>query len=338
VATTGSDGNSCSSTAPCATIAAASALATPGTTIHVAPGTYNGDLVTSTSGTASDLITYTCSTPLQCFIVGGGSGNVWAINASYIVVEGFDITSASDQSGFFVGWNGSNEGYDQFIGNYIHDIGTSGCNSTGGAAIELGEGATSPAGHNTVLRNRINNIAVAELGQSGCDTVQGIMSGGPGDVIDSNLVSNVANVGITMDDGGTNETIVNNTVFHCAIGISYGNTQGSVDSVDNYIANNILYGNTQAGIYEFDDVGTSGNTCTDNLFYSNAANYSGVSHCTETGTLTSNPMFVNYQANGTGNYQLSAGSPAIGAGTPTDAPTTDILGDAQTSPPSIGAY
>ena len=56
------------------------------------------------------------------------------------------------------------------------------------------------------------------------------------------------------------------------------------------------------------------------------------------GTVTSNPLFVNYQTNGTGDYHLASGSPAIEAGSSTNAPTTDFDGTSQTSPPSIGAY
>jgi hypothetical protein len=40
----------------------------------------------------------------------------------------------------------------------------------------------------------------------------------------------------------------------------------------------------------------------------------------------------------TGNFQLASGSAALGAGTTTDAPTTDITGATRTSPISIGAY
>jgi hypothetical protein len=43
-----------------------------------------------------------------------------------------------------------------------------------------------------------------------------------------------------------------------------------------------------------------------------------------TGTITADPQFVNYQANGTGDYRLKSTSPAIDKGTATSAPTTDI--------------
>ncbi|MFL5657690.1 MAG: choice-of-anchor Q domain-containing protein, partial [Ktedonobacteraceae bacterium] len=51
------------------------------------------------------------------------------------------------------------------------------------------------------------------------------------------------------------------------------------------------------------------------------------------GTLTVDPGFVNFKIDGSGDYHLRAGSPAIGAGTSVGEPATDMNG----LPRTIGA-
>jgi hypothetical protein len=59
-----------------------------------------------------------------------------------------------------------------------------------------------------------------------------------------------------------------------------------------------------------------------------------------TGTFSADPLFVNFQTNGTGDYHLKRNSPAVDKGTATSAPTTDIDGIARPrgAAPDIGAY
>jgi hypothetical protein len=45
---------------------------------------------------------------------------------------------------------------------------------------------------------------------------------------------------------------------------------------------------------------------------------------TVSGAISSEPLFVNYQANGTGDYRLSSSSPAIDRGTSASAPKIDL--------------
>ena len=62
VATTGSDSNPGTATKPFKTISRAASLAKPGTTVHVAPGTYLGNVTTNVSGTATARIRYVSDT------------------------------------------------------------------------------------------------------------------------------------------------------------------------------------------------------------------------------------------------------------------------------------
>jgi hypothetical protein len=57
------------------------------------------------------------------------------------------------------------------------------------------------------------------------------------------------------------------------------------------------------------------------------------------GTITADPKFVSYLANGTGNYHLQSTSPAIGKGSTTYPLSTDFDGASRVGlPRSIGAY
>jgi hypothetical protein len=57
------------------------------------------------------------------------------------------------------------------------------------------------------------------------------------------------------------------------------------------------------------------------------------------GTITADPKFVRYVANGTGDYHVMTGSPAIGKGSTTYPLTTDVDGASRVGlPRSIGAY
>jgi hypothetical protein len=333
VATTGSDSNSCSSTAPCATIAHASALATPGTTIHVAPGTYTGNFVTNVSGTASARIVYISDTKWGAKLVGTGSGVLWELDASYVDVNGFNI-SGPNNFGIYAGWSGTTPGYIHFLNNYIHDITNSaGCTSTGGAAIDTGSGG---AGNDWFIGNVVANIGASMIGS--CNTIQGIYISNANALVQSNVVSGVAGYGIQQWHAATASTIVNNTVFNTRGGILLGDGDGGAlpsGSSNNYVANNISVNNTTYGLVEGGTMG-SNNVYTNNLLWNNPQTFVGSGSIS--GTIPSNPLFVNYQANGSGDYHLSAGSPAINAGKSTNAPTTDVSGQPQTTPPTIGAY
>ena len=335
VATTGSDSNSCTSAAPCATISRASQLAVPGVTVHVAPGSYYGDFVTSANGTPSAPITYISDTRWGARLVGTSSGRVWTLNASYVVIDGFDISGPNDM-GIYIGWTGSGFGHNTIQHNRIHDLTQSGgCNSTGGSAIETGEGQ---AGYNSILANVVANIGTSMIGS--CNTIQGIYVSTANDTVMDNVVSGAAEGGIQQWHGATDSIIVNNTVFNCNEGIILGDGDAyalSGGSSNNYVANNVVVNNKTAGI---DEMGTmsGGNQYINNLVYNNPSNLITRSSPVVLGTVNANPLFVNYQANGSGDYHLQSGSPAIQAGTQTDAPSTNLEGLPWTGAPNIGAY
>jgi Protein of unknown function (DUF1565) len=339
VSTTGTDSNDGSAAHPWATIQHASNLAQPGWTVHVAPGTYDvSSFVTSTSGAASARIRFISDTKWGAKIVGSGTGIIWEVDGSYIDIVGFDITGPN-RVGIMIGWSGSGSGNDHILNNNIHDLTISGgCTSTGGAAI-----ATSflpwGSGSNWILGNRVANIGASMIGT--CNTVQGIYMGTANDIVENNIVSGVALAGIHQWHGATRSVIVNNTVFHSKVGILIGEGDAgalSGGSANNHVANNIVVNNTAIGIQELGLVG-NGNSYVNNLIWNNPANHS-VTSASPVDTISSDPLFVNYQADGSGDYHLKSTSPAIDKGTNQAAPLNDFDGGARPVGANwdIGAY
>jgi hypothetical protein len=339
VSPAGGDDNSGSASAPWRTIQHASKLAQPGWTVHVAPGTYDvSSLVTTTSGTASARIRYISDIKWGAKLVGSGTEIIWEVDASYVDIVGFDITGPN-RLGIMIGWSGSGSGHDYILNNNIHDLTVSaGCTGTGGAAIDTSF-APWGTGSNLILGNRVANIGASMIGT--CNSIQGIYVGTANDIIENNIVSGVALAAIQQWHGATNSTIVNNTVFHSNVGILIGDGDGGAlpgGSANNYVANNIALNNAAIGIEEYGLVG-SGNSYVNNLVWNNPTNYS-VSSASPVGNGSSDPLFVNYQADGSGDYHLTSLSPAIDKGTSLRAPQHDFDGGARPVGATwdIGAY
>lgn len=335
VSPNGSDSNSGSQAAPFLTIARASQAASPGSTLHVAPGTYNVSapdvnsygIYTTTSGTSSARIRFVSDQRLAAKIVMTGAGIAWDSRGSYVDIDGFDVTG-SGRLGILA------EGAHLTItNNYVHDLTVSGgCNGSGGAGIDT----PGTIGDIVISGNIVRNIGAALIGS--CNTVQGIYIASPNNVVVNNVASGAAAIGIQQWHGATSSTIINNTVFHNKEGILIGDGDGGAlpnGSQDNYVANNIVYDNSAYGIVEYGLVGAN-NRYVNNLVYSNGTNLKIAG--TVSGTIYKDPLFVNYQANGSGDYHLQVSSPGIDQGTSTSAPSTDIEGKTRDSLVDIGAY
>ena len=85
----------------------------------------------------------------------------------------------------------------------------------------------------------------------------------------------------------------------------------------------------------------SGNTFLNNLGYSNASGNFGLDSpdvCTN--CLATNPLFVSYTGDSTGDYHMQSSSPAINTATSAAAPANDMNGGLrpQGSAFDIGAY
>jgi hypothetical protein len=321
VSTTGSDSNPGTQTAPVKSIARADALASAGTVIHVAAGTYrvsapaldNAGIKTSKSGTATARIKFVSDVKWGAKIIVSGTGITWDSRGSYVDIDGFDISGSGRHGILAAGANLT------MTNNFIHDLTISGgCNGSGGAAIDT----YGPVGGVVIDRNVVRNIGASMIGK--CNTVQGIYIANANNVVTNNLVSGVAMAGIQQWHGATASTIVNNTVFHSKDGIllGQGDAGTTTGSANNYVANNVVYDNTTYGIVEL------GKMAGNNRYVNNLVAKSGTAMRVAgsvSGTISSDPLFVAYQANGTGNYRLSSSSPAIDRGTSTSAPRVDLM-------------
>jgi hypothetical protein len=315
VSPSGSDSNNGSACSPWASIEHATAAAQPGWTVHVAPGTYTAAVTTSVSGTASARIRFISDTRWGAKIKTTGAYQVWNNTANYIDIVGFDISGDGNQGILNYASNV------RVIGNHVHDIivPNIGCNE-GGAGIDH---ASYTASNNDTIGNLVDHIGTTNSQSCG----QGIYHAVPGGHIFNNIVNNVTQYGIQLWHAATNVSIANNLAFNCSYGgIMVGAGDAGATTADNVIVtNNIVLNDTYYGIREEGSTGTH-NVYANNLALGSSTQIYLQNGLSATNTVSADPKFVNYQANGSGDYHLSSGSPAIDHGTSQVAPTDDLDG------------
>jgi hypothetical protein len=335
VAPQGADSNPGTKEAPFRTIARADAAAAAGYTIHVAPGNYqvsapdphSAGISTGRNGTVAARLKFISDVKWGAKIIVSGTGIAWRSKGSYVDIEGFDI-SGSGRHGIV-----ADGAHLTITNNFIHDLTISGgCSGSGGAAIDTDGGV----GHVLIKGNVVRNIGHAMIGK--CNTVQGIYIANPNNTVVNNIVSGVAAAGIQQWHGATDSTIMNNTVFRCKVGILIGGGDAGVlpdGSKNNYVANNIVYDNLTFGIVEGGKVG--GN----NLYVDNLVHASGTGISVEgqvSGTIAADPEFIDYQADGSGDYRLRPGSPGIRKSTTVSGQPAGAGGASNSTPAELGAY
>lgn len=301
VSPSGNDSGNGSQATPFKTVQKAIDAASAGTTIHVAPGTY------------AERISFTKS----------GSANGW-IKLISDTKHGAHITSSASEQGYTVSVQADYihiEGFEltggritldavsnNFVvkGNKIHNAHKMPATSSGGAGIEVYTDDYGPLSNVTIDGN-----IVYDIGQSigGSQTTQGIYISVPCDgcKVINNLVYQIEDYGIHAYHNPQNWIVSNNTVFNNGRGILAG----------------------------------PGFTVTNNISFNNkSSNLSTGGATTVSNNLQTDPGFVNYQPDGTGDYHLKPASPGMDKGIATGAPTTDIDGNPrpQGAGVDIGAY
>jgi parallel beta-helix repeat protein len=338
VATTGSDSNPGTQARPFKTIQRGAAMAKPSTTIHVAAGTYRGNVTTKVHGTATARIRYVSDTKWGAKIIGSGTEGMWTNNSNYTDIVGFDITGSGRIGILNMG------SYTLFQGNNVHNLTVSGgCNGGGGAGIV---NANYSGSDGDIIGNVVHDIGVPGK----CNGVQGIYSSNLRGRIFNNIVYRASAFGIHLWHAANYVTIANNTVFANGAGgmgggivIGVGDSPGGKILTNTKVINNIVYKNPAVGIMQYCYSGQScigsGNVVANNLVSGNGSAIR-MKVGSATGTITADPQFVNYQANGTGDYRLKSTSPAVNKGTASSAPTTDINNIARPRGAAydIGAY
>ena len=241
VAPSGSDANRGTFASPFRTIQHAASLAASGDTVLVRGGVYNELVALPRAGTAQAIITLTAypgETPVidgtGLAIPGGQSGLITLTDASYVVVQGFELrnyTTASTKSvpiGIFVTGSGSDV---QLINNHVHDISTtaattpSACASNALGIAVYGSAAPASIGNLVVSGNELDHLT------TGCSESMSLDGNVDGFLVTANSVHDNDNIGIDAIgfervspdpayDQARGGIIRGNTVFNIS---SYGN-------------------------------------------------------------------------------------------------------------------
>lgn len=337
VSPNGSDSNSGGPNEPFRTIERAAKAARPGTTVLVAPGLYTGTIQTRTAGTASAAIRYQSAVKWAARLQGTGNDAVWTNHGDYVDIVGFDV-SGSGRIGIL-----NLASHTRIAGNHVHHLALiGGCTGDGGAGIDNGNYAASDG-------DIVDNI-VHDIGTPGaCNGVHGIYSSNRGGRIANNMVYRASSFGIHLWHAATRVIVANNTVFANGSatmggGIVLGNGDSPGKPMLNHtkVVNNIVYDNPGVSIKEFC---YTGHDCTgaDNIFLNNLVFKNGAPMSLRRGrarnTISADPAFENYRQDGSGNYRLSAQSPARGKGAdlPLAGRANTLSQMAATGSPNVGA-
>jgi parallel beta helix pectate lyase-like protein len=295
---------------PFHTIARAAEAAGPGTTIVVAAGTYQGSFRTTASGTASAPITYVAESWWGVRLVGDDTADaVWLNEGDHVEIRGFEI------SGGAIDGLVSSGSYGRIVGNRVSGFAKGNCISTAGSGYTL---------HDIDV---IGNVAHG-CGASALD--HGIYVSHPGGTVANNISFGNAGYGIHCWHNCNRLVVSNNLVFGngaggIVIGQGDGPNYGEVAADNFVVSNNIAVDNGEFGIEESGATGPN-NRYLHNIVSGNAVPGLDLATGTESGTISVDPLFVNYRPDGTGDYRLQPTSPGIDAGIPECAPATDIEG------------
>ncbi|MGD9527680.1 right-handed parallel beta-helix repeat-containing protein [Pseudonocardia sp.] len=303
---------------PLATISAAAERARPGTTVLVGDGTYEGDVRTAADGTPDARIAFVAQSPAASIRTDGNATGGWENDGDYVDIVGFTLTGDNEDGIFNRGSHVRimNNRVSQFPGNCIY---------------------TANDDYDLTDIDVIGNIA-SDCGESNLD--HAIYVTHQGGVIANNLAYGAPGFGIHCWHACNRITIVNNVVFDNGEGgiVIGGANDDDVPVEDSLVANNIVVANAREGIREGGDSG-SGNRFLNNLLWDNERDQILLRDGEEAGTIVADPQFVDYRADGAGDYRLLPSSPAVGRGTSEMAPPVAIDGTPRpTGAVDLGAY
>lgn len=340
VSTLGNDLNDGSQARPWATITAASqklSLGAEGAIVHVAAGSYSFtpnnscisparpcSVVTTASGTGNAPITYISDQQWAAKILpGGGANTAWYNSGDHVKIIGFEIAGTADTEFGIL----SEGAFSQLIGNHIHDIPVAkNCAAhLSGGGIYFG-GFTKT--HDTdAIGNLIHDIGpVLNYGlpaASYCRFANGINVEQTGGKIQNNILYHISSSGVETWNMASNLQISHNLIFGSGhrtdaglpIGgaVLLGSDPALTSHTGTTVSNNIFRNNSG---FALNEVSVSGNNAyLNNLIFANTVGFNITSGITPTGTITIDPLMIDFRIDGSGNHRLQVGSPAIDAGT-----------------------
>jgi hypothetical protein len=327
VAPDGLDSNPGTPAAPLRSLARAAQLVTPGTTVNVLPGTYQGGFHTSVSGLANARIVFRATQRWQARLVPppvSRSAMAWDNRASYVDIQGFEVDGTAHMAG--QAWNTgihSSGAYNRVAFNHVHHIATAlPCNAEGGAGI--GVDSAAPGKGERMMSMVVGN-SVHDIGAPGCRDVRGIGMDTPG-TVRNNIVYRVDGAGIHLRRDAHQVIVVNNTVAATHTGILVdGGGRGKGSSDHNHVFNNIVFDN-RTGIAELGAAGWH-NSYRHNLVSGNRdADWRLAEGTRHSGSVAAAPGFIGYSRTGSPDFRLAAGSAAIGKGLEHGADGPDFYG------------
>jgi parallel beta-helix repeat protein len=338
VSPNGNDSNPGTEDEPFRTILRAAQVVTPGTTIHVLPGSYTGGFKTAASGSAEARIVYQSTEKWAAKIVpplNSNSSTAWQNRGSYVDIIGFEVDGTQYQGGtkWVSGiYNGGS--YVSIRANHVHHVGNDvPCDSAGGSGIGVDS-------YYRGTKAEVVGNSVHDIGPETCRFIHGIYVSTSA-TIKNNIVYRISGAGIHLWHDANNVLIVGNTVTASDIGIVVGGgdfyyTLGPNDRTQ--VFNNIVYDN-KLGVTEQGATGKN-NSYRNNLVFQNTGGdwklSEGMGH---TGTISAPPGFTAYNRKGTSDFRLTAKSPAVGKGMrgSADNGERDFEGNARGANVDIGA-
>jgi hypothetical protein len=331
VAPDGLDSNPGTRAAPLRSLARAAQLVTPGTTVNVLPGTYQGGFHTSVNGLANARIVFRSTERWQARLVPppvSRSATAWDNRGSYVDIQGFEIdgTAHIDGQAWSTGIR-SGGAFNRVAFNHVHHIATAlPCSGKGGAGIGVD-------GEDQRMVSMVVGNSVHDIGAPGCRDVRGVAMNTPG-TVRNNIVYRVAGAGIHLRQDAHKVIVVNNTVAATGTGILVDGGRGRGSSDHNHVFNNIVFDN-RTGIAELGATGRH-NSYRHNLVYGNRDGdwrlAEGMRH---SGTVAAAPGFIGYSRTGTPDFRLAADSAAIGKGLEHGADGPDFYGKSRGQAESI---
>jgi len=348
VATTGSDGNTCtqarSTSTPKRTISNAVGCLVAGDTLYIRQGTYSGIDNNSTfipSGTSWTNLVTISGYPGEQVVLSGGStehgANITRTGTQYIsfenlIFDGFYQSISLANTVHHIRFKdieaknttlhcvqvGKDSHYNWFIGGKYHNCGPS---TTSGSQGTYGFYVSSS-------NNIFENLEVYDNAGFGFHFYYtGCSNCVNNNIVRNSIVYNSSFCGIIFSSG-TNNIASNNILRNntwSGLCINYN----SVSNTKAY--NNTIYGNGNPGI---ELQGSVNAVIKNNIIYQNGgviAEYS-TSGTIQSNNLTTDPKFVNAAG---GNFRVQSASPSINAGTALAEVATDFDGVAR---PQGGAY
>ena len=270
-----------------------------------------------------------------------GNNGVWGIFTGFVddlVIENNETFGSIDEHGIYV----SNSGDRPVIrGNHTHDNRANGIHMNGDES-QGGDGTISDA---LVENNTIHGNGVG--GGSGIN-MDGVVSS----IVRNNLLydNHASGISLYRIDGATGSTgnlVINNTIVNASNGRWCVNIS---DSPNNTVVNNILYNyHSFRGVITIDATSRTGFTSNFNSLMNRFSidggdsvidfdAWQGEPEGWDADSFLATP--TDHFVNTTSDFHLLTTSPAIDAGTSTDAPGTDIDGDGRPVGDGfdIGAY